>query len=270
MHATSLWTLGVLLGLAMHGCVTPPAAPVPRLQPPDPVAVEQRLRPDGTTYFASCVDCRAPTPKSSPRARAVFGLQPAAAASAVQPDLAPEAEVPIARAMPLPAAPDVALASVSSGATTVALHATLYFDSNSSVPTPGSVQRLAQLEPLLRRMTQASVTGYSDRTGSAAHNQRLAAARAGQVAERIAALHESAASGRIVQTARPQCCYVSGKRAAAQHRADRRVEIEFQVPVADDLDALMESIAGPVRHRNSATLSWTAPVRAQLEPGASR
>ncbi len=153
---------------------------------------------------------------------------------------------------------------------TVALHATLYFDSNSSDPTPASVQRLAELEPLLRRMTQASVTGYTDRTGSAAHNQRLAAARAADVAQRLAAWLDPAANGRIVQTARPQCCDVVGKRAPAQHRADRRVEIEFRVPVADDLVALMDSIAGPVRHRNSATLSWTAPVRAQLEPGASR
>ncbi len=270
MNATSLWALSAPLALAMKGCVTPPAAPVPRLQPPDPVAVEQRLRPDGTTYFASCVDCRAPTPKSAQRARPALGLQPAAPASAVQSDLAPEAEVPIARAMPLPAAPDFALASVSSGATTVAIQATLYFDSNSSVPTPGSVQRLAELEPLLRRMTRASVTGYTDRTGSAAHNQRLAAARAADVAQRLVAWLNSAASGRIDQTARPQCCYVSGKRAPAQHRADRRVEIEFRMPVAEDLDALMESIAGPVRHRNSATLSWTAPVRARLEPGASR
>lgn len=90
---------------------------------------------------------------------------------------------------------------------------------------------LARLRALLADgfRIDAEITGYTDSTGAAALNRRLAQARADTVAHALTvAAGDYAGQLRVRAEGRPQCCYVADNASAAGRAANRRVTIQLR------------------------------------------
>lgn len=261
--AFSTIAAAVLAVLALGGCASSPkpviAEPAPRVLE----GIEQRARPDGGRTFVACIDCSAPTPKtlrgSEPRATEL-----AATSQPPGPGLHSPAVVdPAAMSASEPDAPSTPLSPPQlSQLPTLTVRAELYFDSGRTQPVAASLHRLSQILPALQRASHIEVIGYTDSRGSAAFNRRLAAGRAGSVAERIVEAIPPELGERLVLSSSPQCCYVAANRTATQRRANRRVEIVMRLPADAQAMTVLHGLAAHLDILKSFPATATTPTPA--------
>lgn len=104
----------------------------------------------------------------------------------------------------------------------------ILFDVDSSTLKPGAVSNLRQVADVMNRYPQTNITvsGHTDSTGSAQHNQQLSEARARSVAN---FLQSSGVSPyRVATMGYGASMPVTGNDTPSGRQANRRVEIEIK------------------------------------------
>ncbi|MFT3819892.1 MAG: OmpA family protein [Rubrivivax sp.] len=233
---------------ALSGCAHQPPQPAPPAPVQPALSVQQQVRPDGTTFFVSCAECTRPTPKTlrqpgaqvKPSAERSTSTSPSPAATR-------SAEERGNTAKPAPA--------VAPPSTTILITARLYFDTSRSAPNRASLQRLSRLQPLLKQATSVVVHGYTDRSGPAAANLRLADARARDAAARIAAASGIQGGAVTASAAEQDCCTAHGAQDSKQRAAARRVEIHFAVPAGPAQRALLAQLRADLQSAEATGLA---------------
>jgi outer membrane protein OmpA-like peptidoglycan-associated protein len=237
-----------LLGCTtLAGCaITDPTAPSDRptaAQPkaPDPAQLAQ-VGFGAAAQFVRCQStaCPRPTPKTLARRRAANEQRhlpnlASMAASGPSPALLRSGSATGASAMSIadPAPRSPALAELQApralsrapgapGHHTV----TILFTPASAHVGPDGQARIAAAP--VQGATRLTVHGHADPTGNAADNLRLARSRAQAVAAQLRIAHPALRRVRIDVVADGKCCGPGGRRSAASHAHQRRVEIVIE------------------------------------------
>jgi len=104
----------------------------------------------------------------------------------------------------------------------------ILFDVNSPTLKPGAVTNLRQVADVMNKYPQTNITisGHTDSTGSAQHNQQLSEARARSVANYLQS--QGVSPSRISAIGYGASMPVAGNDTPSGRQANRRVEIEIK------------------------------------------